>query len=233
MVLTHPGGSGLGFSGRDSSLSVPASSSSELESVATASSLCLGFLLRRLFLCPMEAVPAMTRPSGSLALPTWESEGKPDRPPQGMGEVHRPGGTCSCGTDQELSWGLTLVGLPSPHSHLEPCLGPSPGVSSFRVRKTGVEAPAWPHSHYWPQSSPTEPPATMAGQAEILASASDLLFYPSLRQQASTSALRFSQMSPPPGRSLGYPSPSSNIPHCNDQTVHHPLFTCLAPQTSL
>ena len=96
---TYPGGSGLGFSSRDSSLPVPASSSSELESAATVSSFRLGFLLRRFFFHPVEAVPAMLA-SGSLAVPSWESEGNPDRPPQGMGDVHRWGGMSSCGADQ-------------------------------------------------------------------------------------------------------------------------------------
>lgn len=96
LVPTHLGDSGVGFSGKGSSLSAPASNSSELES--TASSLRLGFLLRRLFFRPV-----MTRPSGSLAVPSWESEGKPDRPPHGMGEVHRRGGTSSCGENRGQS----------------------------------------------------------------------------------------------------------------------------------
>lgn len=96
LAPTHLGDSAVNFSCEGSSLSAPASSSSELES--TASSLRLGFLLRRLFLRPV-----MMRPSGSLAVPSWESEGKPDRPPQGMGEVHRRGGTSSCGESQAQS----------------------------------------------------------------------------------------------------------------------------------
>lgn len=96
LASTHLGDSAVGFSCEGSSLSTPASNSSELES--TVSSLRLGFLLRRLFLRPV-----MMRPSGSLAVPSWESEGKPDRPPQGMGEVHRRGGTSSCGENQAQS----------------------------------------------------------------------------------------------------------------------------------
>lgn len=94
LVPTHPGDSGFGFSSRDSSLSVPASSSSELESAATVSSFRRGFLLRSLFFRPVEGTP-VTMGSASLAVPSWESEGNPDRPPQGMGDVHRRGGTCS------------------------------------------------------------------------------------------------------------------------------------------
>lgn len=101
LVRTHPEGSGLGFSSRDSSLSAPVSSSSELELAATASSFLLGFLLRSLFFRPVEDTPS-ARASGSLAVLSWESEGNPDRSPPGMGDVHRRGGTCSCGTDQGL-----------------------------------------------------------------------------------------------------------------------------------
>lgn len=96
---TYPGGSGLGFSSRDGSLSAPASSSSELESAATVPSFRLVFLLRRFFFRPLEAMPAMLA-SGSLVVPSWESEGNPARPPQGMGDVHRRGGTSSCGAKQ-------------------------------------------------------------------------------------------------------------------------------------
>lgn len=55
--------------------------------------------------------------SDSLAVPSWESEGNPDRPPQGKGEVQRREGTFSCGEDQELQ----LRGTALVTRHPEPC----------------------------------------------------------------------------------------------------------------
>lgn len=150
LVPTHPGGSGLGFSSWDSSLSAPASSSSELESATVMSSFRLDFLLRSLFFRPVEATPMMMG-SGSLAVPSWDSEGNPDRLPQGMGDVHRRGGTCSCGVDQGRSEGLL-----SP-SHPEPCRSLKPWselIWSQQNRHGGwAEATAaWPCNCCWPQS---------------------------------------------------------------------------------
>lgn len=60
--------------------------------------------------------------SDSLAVPSWESEGNPDRPPQGKGDVHRRGGTCSCRDQGPQLRGTALVTRhPEPCQCLRPC----------------------------------------------------------------------------------------------------------------
>lgn len=168
LVPTHPGSSSLGFSSRDGSLSAPASRSSELESSATVSSFRLAFLLRSFFFLPMEATCGAMG-SGSLAVPSCESEGKPDRPPQGMGDVHRRGGTCSCGEDQ--GWDSGTVGLQVRRAallawHPEPCQSLQAHWGQNRPGgRTGGAAEARPCTCCWPLSSLGDNVASAPGTA--------------------------------------------------------------------